>query len=141
VIVCYCIQVSDETHPNFLIMTIPTTAELQQLKDQKQVAIKELNTLALHRRANTNLIAAGALTMFGGLLTTIPISIRQRDWKIWALPFMAVFVIGFAGADTESKDLGKTLKIIGWLTQTAVATAFMKQNKDNAKEQLAEVTK
>jgi hypothetical protein len=115
----------------------PTTQDLQKLKDQKAIAVKELNTLALHRRANANLVATGALTVFGGVLTTIPISIRQRDWKVWTLPFLAAFTFGFSSAGTESKDLGKSLKVLGWISQAAIATALMKQNKDNAKAQLA----
>ena len=51
----------------------------------KTSAIRELNKLALQRRANANITSATAWTFIGGLLATVPISIR-RDWKISVLP-------------------------------------------------------
>lgn len=118
-------------------MTTTLADGLTALKSQKKVAVEELNTLALHRRANANLIAAGALTVFAGIFTTIPISIRQRDWKIWALPFIVAFGLGVTSIGFENKDSEKALTVTAWFAQAALATGFMAQNKSAAKFKLA----
>lgn len=118
-------------------MTNSLADSLAALKAQKQTAVKELDTLATHRRANANLIAAGALTVFAGIFTTIPISIRQRDWKIWALPFLVAAGLGIAGVGFEDKDSKQAIKVVAWFAQAGLATGFMAQNKNAAKFKLA----
>ena len=103
----------------------------------KHTAVKELNRLSLERRAHANLAAATAWIMLGGLLATVPMSIRQRDWKIWALPFATAFFIAIAGYDYEQDKIPGGYKLVSWASQAGLAAWFMKQNKDEAKLKLA----
>ena len=103
----------------------------------KHTAVKELNKLATERRANANIAAATAWVGLGGLLASVPMSIRQRDWKIWALPFASAFCVFLAGYDYNRDSISGGYKLVGWATQAGLAGWFMKQNKDEAKLKLA----
>ena len=103
----------------------------------KQTAIKELNKLSIERRANANIASATALAGLFGLLATVPMSIRQRDWKIWALPFASAFFLFIAGYDSNRDQIPGGYKLVGWVTQAGLAGWFMKQNKDEAKLKLS----
>ena len=71
------------------------------------------------------------------LTATVPISIRQRDWKVWALPFATALAVFFAGYNDKTNELPGSYKLIGWASQAGLAAWFMKQNKDAAKIKLA----
>lgn len=103
----------------------------------KNTAVKELNRLSLERRAHANIAAATAWAGLGGLIATVPMSIRQRDWKIWALPFASAFCVFIAGYDFNRGEISGGYKLVGWATQAGLAGWFMKQNKDEAKLKLA----
>ena len=103
----------------------------------KNSAVRELNKLSTQRRANANLAAATAWIGLFGIFSTVPISIRQRDWKVWALPFATAFFIAFAGYDSEQDKIPGGYKLIAWTSQAGLAAWFMKQNKDEAKIKLA----
>ena len=103
----------------------------------KNSAVRELNKLSTQRRANANIAAATAWIVLGGLFATVPMSIRQRDWKVWVLPFATAFFIGFAGYDSNEDKLSGGYKLIAWGSQAGLAAWFMKQNKDEAKIKLA----
>lgn len=105
--------------------------------DIKHTAIKELNKLSIERRANANIAAATAWAGLFGLFATVPMSIRQRDWKIWALPFASAFFVFIAGYDTNREEIPGGYKLVGWATQAGLAGWFLKQNKDEAKFKLA----
>ena len=105
--------------------------------DIKHSAIRELNKLSTERRANANIAAATAWVGLGGLLASVPMSIRQRDWKIWVLPFASAFFIFTAGYDSNRDEIPGGYKLVGWATQAGLAGWFMKQNKDEAKLKLA----
>lgn len=102
----------------------------------KHSAIKELNKLSTERRANANIAAATAWIVLGGIFATVPMSIRQRDWKVWALPFATAFFIGVAGYDANQDKTPGGYKLIAWASQAGLAAWFMKQNKDEAKLKL-----
>ena len=99
----------------------------------KTSAIRELDKLALQRRANANITSATAWTFIGGLFATVPISIRQRDWKIWALPFVAGMAMAFIGYDASKEEFHPVTQLLALGTQAGLAGAFIKQNKDEAK--------
>ena len=103
----------------------------------KNSAVRELNKLSTERRANANIAAAAAWIVLGGIFATVPMSIRQRDWKVWALPFATAFFIGFAGYDSEQDKLPGGYKLVSWASQAGLAAWFIKQNKDEAKIKLA----
>jgi hypothetical protein len=105
--------------------------------DIKNSAIRELNKLSTERRANANIASATAWIGLGGIFATVPMSIRQRDWKVWALPFATAFVIAFAGYDDKQDKIPGGYKLIAWGSQAGLAAWFMKQNKDEAKIKLA----
>ena len=95
------------------------------------------NKLLPLNRANANLAAAIAWIGLFGLFSGVPISIRQRDWKIWALLLLTNFFIAIAGYDNKTEDIDGGYKIIAWGSQAGLAAWFLKQNKDEAKIKLA----
>jgi len=104
--------------------------------DIKNTANKALNKLVIERRANANIASATAWVGLAGLFASVPMSIRQRDWKIWALPFASACCVILAGYDTNREEFPGGYKIVGWATQAGLAGWFMKQNKDEAKFKL-----
>lgn len=103
----------------------------------KQEALQSLDKLATERRIEASIPAATALTLVFGLFASVPISVRQRDWKIWALPFLAGLTLMFGGWDTAKDEIHPFGKVLGWSTQAGLVAFFMKQNKDDAKQKLA----
>ena len=103
----------------------------------KNSAVRELNKLSTERRANANIAAAAAWIVLGGIFATVPMSIRQRDWKVWALPFATAFFVAFAGYDSEQDKTPGGYKLVSWVSQAGLAAWFIKQNKDEAKIKLA----
>lgn len=113
------------------------TSIASELQNFKKTAAEAQIKLATQRRANANLATAAVLTTLCGLFASVPISIRQRDWKVWALPFLAAFSLAVVGYDDKKGDINPGAKALALLTQGGVAAWIMKQNKDEAKVKLS----
>ena len=91
----------------------------------------KLSQPVLDRRANCKLPTAIALVAFFSLFATIPMSIRQRDWKIWLLPMLAGATVFLMGSNKE--PAGKAVyKFAGWSTQAALVGVLLHRNKEDA---------
>ena len=98
--------------------------------------IKQMTTLSnqvLDRRANCRISNAVALSFFFSLFATVPMSIRQRDWKLWVLPFAAVLTIMSTGAmQAKDSEVPPAYKLLGYTAGAAVSGLLLKNNKDEA---------
>ena len=66
---------------------------------------------------------------------SIPISIRQKDWKVSVLPFLSALFIILVGIGGEYKS-DSAWKFVGWTTQAAFCALLVKQNRDEAEDEL-----
>lgn len=96
----------------------------------------QVDSIALKRRAEANVGAAGVLAGLFACFATVPISIRQRDWKLWVLPFVAGFTILLIGAGKETKGEQAVYKLGGWATQGVLCGVLLAKNKEEAKLRL-----
>ena len=100
------------------------------------INITQMTTLAnqvIDRRANCRIGNAVALSFFFSLFATVPMSIRQRDWKLWALPFAAGAAIMLTGAmQAKDGEVPPAYKLLGYSAGAAVSGLLLKNNKDDA---------
>ena len=96
----------------------------------------QVDSIALKRRAEANVGVAGVLAGFFALFATVPISIRQRDWKVWVLPFVAALTIFFICEGKETEGEKAVYKFGGWATQGALCGVLLAKNKEEAKSRL-----
>ena len=99
--------------------------------------IQHLNKEALNFRANANIGAASFLSGFFSLFALVPISIRQRDWKIWVIPFASAFLILVPYYDWDKEEFPRRISLLGGIIQGSVACALLTGNKNEAKRALA----
>ena len=92
-----------------------------------------LTQKVIDRRANCRIPSAVALVACFGAVASIPMSIRQRDWKIWVLPLLAAGTFGVAGADKEPTE-ATLYRILGWGAQAGLAGVMLHRNKEDALE-------
>lgn len=55
--------------------------------------VSRLDKEIIDRRANANPAFAGIWVGFTSLFASVPISIQQKDWRIWAIPFGAALML------------------------------------------------
>ena len=91
-----------------------------------------LPQLVLDRRANCKLPTAIFLAALFSLFATVPMSIRQRDWKIWLLPMLAGLTVVLIGSDKETAGEQAVYKFFGWGTQAALVGVLLHRNKEEA---------
>ena len=99
--------------------------------------MKTLTPSALKLRSDANPVAAGILAGLFGMLASVPISIRQKDWKVWALPALAgafLFMVSTAQNNAFERRFYSLLALCG---QGGLCAALVSQNKRDARETLA----
>jgi len=94
--------------------------------------ISKLEQPIVDRRANANAVTAGFLVGFCGLFASVPISVRQKDWRVWALPFAAACSLITLGALSENSTEKAVWNLMGWGAQGALAGVFIAENKKQA---------
>ena len=98
----------------------------------------QVDSIALKRRAEANVGVAGVLAGLFACFATVPISVRQRDWKLWVLPFVAGMTIIWIGTGKESEGEQAVYKLGGWATQGVLCGVLLAKNKEEAKLRLEE---
>ena len=96
----------------------------------------QVDSITLKRRADAKIGYAATLAAFFALFATIPISIRQRDWKLWVLPLAACLTIMFIGTSKETESEQTVYKFAGWAAQGALCGVLLAQNKEEAQLRL-----
>ena len=96
----------------------------------------QVDSIALKRRAEANVGVAGVLAGLFACFATVPISIRQRDWKVWVLPFVAGTTVILIGLGKETEGEQAVYKLAGWGTQGALCGVLLAKNKEEAKLKL-----
>tara|TARA_B100001094_G_C18056495_1_gene732753 strand:- start:282 stop:611 length:330 start_codon:yes stop_codon:yes gene_type:complete len=96
----------------------------------------KVDSIALKRRAEASIGVAGVLAGLFACFATVPISIRQRDWKVWVLPFAAGLTVIFTGTGKETEGEQAIYKLAGWATQGALCGVLLAKNKEEAKLRL-----
>jgi hypothetical protein len=91
-----------------------------------------LTQTVIDRRANCHLPSAITLAALFGLFASVPMSIRQRDWKIWLLPFLAGATIFLMGSYKDTAGERAVYKFFGWGTQAALVGVLLHRNKEDA---------
>ena len=81
------------------------------------------------RRANANFILVGVWAAVAGMLATVPIAIRQRDWKVSVIPAFFAFVCAFAAESAETQAKITVLKASQYIT-AGVASADFAETKE-----------
>ena len=99
--------------------------------------VQHLNEEALNFRANANIGAASFLSGFFSVFALVPISIRQRDWKIWVVPFASAFLVMIPHYDWEKEEFPSGIGLMGGIIQGSIACALLTGNKNEAKRVLA----
>jgi hypothetical protein len=98
--------------------------------------MKELTPATLAIRSDAKIINVGILAGLFGLFASVPISIRQKDWKIWTYPFIAAVSL-LALAELQNDSFQKALfKVLGHSAQGGLCAALVSQNKRDAREKL-----
>lgn len=98
----------------------------------------QLTPMALERRRNAKPVNVGFLVFFTGILTSIPVSIRQKDWRLWCFPFCTAIGIVICGAVATGDDEGlewQLWKLAAAGSQGAVCGLLVQQNKEEALQQ------
>ena len=93
----------------------------------------QVDSIALKRRAEANVGVAGVLAGLFACFATVPISVRQRDWKLWVLPFVAGVTIILMGTGKETEGEKAVYKLGGWATQGVLCGVLLAKNKEEAK--------
>ena len=96
----------------------------------------QVDSIALKRRAEANVGVAGVLAGLFACFATVPISVRQRDWKLWVLPFVAGVTILLIGTSKETEGEQAVYKLGGWATQGVLCGVLLAKNKEEAKLRL-----
>ena len=100
----------------------------------------QVDSIALKRRAEANVGIAAVMVWLFSVFASVPISIRQRDWKLWVWPFMAGFFFFFVAEFEEDKSSAFYYTLLGWGTQGALCGALLAKNKEEAKLLIANET-
>ena len=93
------------------------------------------------RRANACVTNVAIQAALFSCFATVPISIRQRDWRVLVFPFIASFVFAFTGemmADTKGQKW--IYKSLGWGAAGTVAGCLVHKNKEDARYQLKQAS-
>ena len=94
--------------------------------------VQHLSKEALHRRANASIATASILSGLFSLFALVPISIRQRDWKIWVIPFASAFVVALPIYDWEKGKFPDALGLLTGPLQGGIACLILRGNKEEA---------
>jgi len=94
--------------------------------------LSKLDAVSTERRINANPVYAGILAGFVGLFASVPISIRQKDWRIWSLPFLAACCFMIIGVGKDDKLEQSAWKLMGWMAQGGLVGVFVNENKKQA---------
>ena len=96
----------------------------------------QVDSIVLKRRAEAKIGVAGVLAGLFACFATVPISVRQRDWKVWVLPFLAGFTLILIGTGKETEGEQAVYNFAGWGTQGALCGVLLAKNKEEAKLRL-----
>lgn len=96
----------------------------------------QVDSIVLKRRAEAKIGVAGVLAGLFACFATVPISVRQRDWKIWVLPLAAGATIIGIGTFQESAGEKAIYKLGGYATQGVLCGVLLAKNKEEAKLRL-----
>lgn len=94
----------------------------------------DLSATVKERRANANYVMVGAWAAVFSMFATIPISIRQRDWKVFFIPAIFSFILVLAGEGVETQESKTLMKLLQYTSTGVVAAALVKQNKEEAQK-------
>lgn len=97
--------------------------------------MKNLSPLALERRRNAKITNVAFLAAFFGLFTTVPVSIRQKDWRLWCFPFFAALTVMLCGTVQETETERTIWQLVACGTQGGLCALLVKQNKEEALQQ------
>ena len=96
--------------------------------------ISNLPAQVKERRANANPALVGAWAAVFSMFATVPISIRQRDWKVCIIPLIFMGTCLLAAVAVETNEEKVLMKVLAYSTSGVAAAALVKQNKDEAQK-------
>lgn len=91
--------------------------------------VQPVNTDHITRRQKANPLGAGICVGLFGLFASVPIGIRQRDWKVPAFSLGAAFIVALAGYADSNQEIKPAYKLAGHATGGLVAYALVSKNK------------